>query len=224
MAAFVAYLGTLLLSLVVSLIAALQLGDFFGAGDEFLLVLGWLGAFAVVTLVIFAVASRIVVRVRGLNILAFLFAILALVPPIVPGFVAKIAAHSTNPYSVGVERTYIKLELIVPALLAVLVQWGLVRGRFMRSAGEDDLTLWPWITTVIAGLIILNPFGLTFMTAAIRRSPTELLWQPIAIGTGGVLAALLVMAWVECYIRDRMLSRRRPGSSDPGKARSPTER
>jgi hypothetical protein len=221
MAAFVAYLGTLLLSLVVSLIATLQLGDFFGAGDELLLVLGWLGGFSLGTLVIFAVASRLGTHVRALNILAFILAILALLPPVVPGFVAKIAAHSANPYSVGVERTYIKLELVVPALLAVLVQWGLVRGRFMRSMGENDLTLWPWITTVIAGLIVLNPFGLTFLTAAIRRSPTELLWQPIAIGTAGALAALLVMAWVECYIRDRILSRRLPGSNDTFSADRP---
>lgn len=222
MAAFVAYLGMLLLSLVVSLIAALQLGDFFGAGEEFLLVIAWIAGFAVATLGVLAIGYRLAPSVRVLNVLAFVLAMLALLPPIVPGFVHKIADYSTNPYTIGIERTYIRIELVVPALLVVLVQWGLIRGRWLRAAGEVDLTIWPWATTVVAGLVILNPFGLAFLTAAIRHSPTDLLWQPIAVGTAGVLGALLVMAWVECYIRDRILDRRlAAGSFDLGGAARP---
>ena len=208
MAAFVAFVGTLLLSLVVSLIAALQLGDFFGSGDEFVLVLGYLLVFGTAAFVIFAIGYRLAPSLRVLNLLAFALAMLALVPPATPGFVHRIAEHSTNPYTVGIERTYIRIELLVPALIAVLVQWGLIRGRWLRAAGEEDLTLWPWLTTAVAGLVILNPLGLTFLTDTIKHSPTDLLWQPIAIGTAGVLAALLVMAWVECYIRGRILDRR----------------
>jgi len=208
MAAFVAFLGMLLLSLVVTLIAALQLGDFFGAGDEFVLVLAYLLAFGTATLVIFAIGYRLAPSFRVLNVLAFGLAVLALVPPAAPGFAQRIAEHSTNPYTVGIEGTTIRIELVLPALLGVLVQWGLIRRRWLRAVGEEDLTLWPWVTTVVAALVILNPFGLTFLTAAIKHSPDDLMWQPIALGTAGVLAALFVMAWVECYIRNRILDRR----------------
>lgn len=222
MAAFVAFVGMLLLSLVAALIAAFQLGDFFGAGDEFLLVIGWIAAFAVATMVAFVVGQRLVRSVRALNALACVLALLAFVPIAVPGFVNRIVERSTNPYTIGVEGTTIRLELLIPALLAVLVQWGLVRGRWLRAEGEEELTLWPWVTTVVASLVILNPFGLTFLTAAIKHSPTDLMWQPIAIATAAVLGALLVMAWVECYIRDRILNRRRAaGAPPPGGARKP---
>src|SRR5204862_963390 len=102
----------------------------------------------------------------------------------------------------------ITLELIVPALIAVLVQWGLVRRRWRRLHGDEELTRWPWVTTAVAGLVILNPFGLAFLHGTLSRSGGDLLWEFVATVTGGVLAALLVMAWIECYIRERMLNRR----------------
>jgi len=136
------------------------------------------------------------------------------VTPVIPGFVAAIAEHSTNPYSIGTEQTYIKLELIVPAMLAVLVQWGLVRRRWLRVMGEEELTIWPWVSTVVAAIVILNPVGLAFLTDSIRHSPTDLLWQLFAISTVIVLVVLLVAASVECYIRDKIL-RRRLASGSP---------
>ena len=51
-----AFLGMLLISLVVALLAALQLGDFFGANDEFMLVIAGVAAFAIVAMAVFAVA------------------------------------------------------------------------------------------------------------------------------------------------------------------------
>ena len=213
MAAFVAFVGMLLLSLVACLIAALQLGDYFGANDELLLILGYLAGFAFITLCIFAVCYRLARGVRAINMLAFLLAMLALLPPIIPAFIAAIAEHSTNPYTVGIERTYIKLELIVPAMLAVLVQWGLVRGRWLRATGEEELTVWPWVSTVVAAVVILNPLGLTFLTDTIRHSPGDLLWRPVAIGTAVVLVTLLVVASIECYIRERILQRRTASGS-----------
>jgi hypothetical protein len=208
MAAFIAFAGMLLLSLVTSLIAAFQLGDFFGAGEEFPLVIGWVAAFGALTLVVFGIGYRLAPNVRALNILAFVLAMLALVPPVAPGFVQGIAEHSANPYTIGVERTYIRLQLVVPTLLAILVQWGLVRGRWLRDAGQDELSLWPWVTTMVASLVVLNPYGLTFLAGTIRHSPTDFMWQSIAIATAAMLALLLVMAWVECYIRDRILDHR----------------
>ncbi len=50
MAAVFAFLGMLLISMVVALLAALQLGDFFGASSEFGLVILLVMAFAAVAL------------------------------------------------------------------------------------------------------------------------------------------------------------------------------
>ena len=57
-------------------------------------------------------------------------------------------------------------------------------------------------------LVILNPFGLAFLQGTLNRSGGDLLWEFVATVTGAGLAALLVMAWIECYIRERMLNRR----------------
>src|SRR5690242_3510056 len=97
MAAFVAFIGTLLLSFVAALIAALQLGDFFGAGDEFLLVIAWLAGVALFALVILAIGARFARSLRALNILAIVLALLAIVPPFLPGFAQRIAERSTDP-------------------------------------------------------------------------------------------------------------------------------
>jgi hypothetical protein len=60
----------------------------------------------------------------------------------------------------------------------------------------------------VAGLVILNPLGLAFLQGTLNRSGGDLLWEFVATVTGAGLAALLVMAWIECYIRERMLNRR----------------
>ena len=123
-------------------------------------------------------------------------------------FKMKIADRSQNPFTASTENTSITLELIVPALLAVLVQWGLVQRRWLRLHRDEELTRWPWVTTAVAGLVILNPYGLAFVQGTLNRSGGDLLWEFVATVTGAGLAALLVMAWVECYMRERMLNRR----------------
>ena len=72
MAAAFAFLGIWLISLVVALLAALQLGDFFGANAEFgLVILGVMG-FTVFALLVFALAyahgaARRRARLRGIG-------------------------------------------------------------------------------------------------------------------------------------------------------------
>ena len=97
----------------------------------------------------------------------------------------------------------------------MLVQWGLVRRRWLRAAAEDDFTRWPWIATAVAGLVILNPFGLAFLQGTLKHSGGDFMWEFTAMVTGAGLAALLVMAWIECYIRDRILNRRLAASPSP---------
>jgi hypothetical protein len=208
MTAVFAFLGMLLVSMLVALLATLQLGDFFNANDEFgLVILGVVG-FTILALVVFALAYAVARRAWLLTVVALILALGALAPVALPGLIQKIADQSHNPFTVGVENTYITLELIVPALLAVLVQWGLVRRRWLRLHGDEELTRWPWITTAVAGLVTLNPYGLAFLQGTLNRSGGDLLWEFVATVTGGALAALLVMAWIECYIRERMLNRR----------------
>jgi hypothetical protein len=215
MAAAFAFLGIWLISLVVALLAALQLGDFFGANNEFgWVILGVMG-FTVFALLVFALAYAVARRAAVLSFVALALAAVAIAPAALPGLIQTIVDHSTNPYTVGVDNTSITLELVIPALVAVLVQWGLVRRRWLRAAAEDDFTRWPWIATAVAGLVILNPFGLSFLQAALQHSASDLMWQFTAMVTGSVLAALLVMAWIECYIRDRILNRRLAASPSP---------
>src|SRR5262245_50184910 len=123
MAAAFAFLGIFLTSLIVAQLAALSLGDFFGANDEFVMVLAAVAIFTAFAAAVFAVCYATVQRARALNGIALLLALLALVVVAVPGFVEWIASFSTNPFTVGEEEVPIALELLIPALLAVLVQW-----------------------------------------------------------------------------------------------------
>jgi hypothetical protein len=208
MAAVIAFVGIWLMSLVVAVLAALQLGDFFRANDEFPAIIATLAVFVTCTMAIFAAAYASARQVRILHWVGLMLALLTFAPAFSPGFIQKIADHSINPYTVGVENTSIAIELVGPTLLAVLVQWGLVRRRWLRAAGDDDFSRWPWVTTVIGGLAVLNPLGLDILGATLRHSPTERLWQFWAAITAGAVLVLVVMALIECYIRGRIARRR----------------
>jgi hypothetical protein len=210
MAAAFAFLGIFLVSLIVAELAALSLGDYFGADDEFVVVLAMVAAFTMLSGAVFAFCYATLERARALNWVAVLLVLLAVVAVATPGLVGWIANFSTNPFTVGEEEVSIAFEVAIPALLAVLVQWGLVRRRYLRVAGEDDLTRWPWITTVIAAFALLNPLGLTFVLESFKR--VDMMWAFMASVTAGTVAALAVMAGVEYYIRGRLLHRRRPST------------
>jgi hypothetical protein len=208
MAAIFAFLGMLLLSLVVALLAALQLADFFRTGDEFLLVVMALAIFAAVATVAFAIGHWKAKRIQALHWIAFVLAVIALAPMVSPRLVERIVEHSAGVYTVGVENTSITLELVIPALLAVMVQWGLVRRRWLLTNGAEDLTLWPWVTTVTAGLVVLNPIGLAVLSAALSSSGSDFMRQYFAMAAAVVAGILVVAALIECYIRRRILRRR----------------
>ena len=207
MAAAFAFFGIYLISLLVAELAALSLGDFFGANDEFVVVLAAVAAFTTLAAAVFAIVYGTVKRPRALGIAAMLLALLAIVAVATPGLIGWIAAFSANPFSVGEEEISIALELVIPALLAVLVQWGLVRRRLLRMSGQDELARWPWVTTGIATFVLLNPLALTFVLASFKR--VDLMWQFMATATAGTVGVLVVMAAVECYIRGRILRRRK---------------
>jgi hypothetical protein len=208
MAAAFAFLGMLLVSLLVAVLAALQLDDFFLTGDEFAFVL------AVVTVLVVATMAALTAvyakggRLRAIHRAAWVLAAAQLALISLPGSVQWIANHSTNPYTIGSEQTAYRIEIAFPALLAVLAQWGLVRRRLLRTSGEDDLALWPWVSTVIAGLTILNPIGLAVIWTALNPQGGDMMWSLFAVIAASVAAVLVVMAVIECYIRGRTLRRR----------------
>ena len=191
------FFGILLVSLVVSFLAALQLADFFQTADEFIAVMMALAAFNFAALLIFGLAYAGTRGVGGLDAVAVLLCIAAFAE-VVDNFTGKNLAVS--------------LELLVPAVIAILVQWGLTRHRWLRMLGREDLSPWPWVTTVIAGLVILNPYGLGVIVSALEQPATDWFrqsWTGIAAAGAG---AVLVMGWFEYYIRRWMLSRRRLGA------------
>ena len=202
MAATIAFLGMLLMSMLVALLAVLQLGDLFLAADEFAPAIGALAGFTMVSLLAFAAVHALTRKPGPITAVALVLAVLAVAPAALPGWL--------GPYSL-----WVALALVVPAWLAVLVQWGLVRQRLMRSAGQSDLTRWPWYTTSVAALAVLNPYGLSFIQSTFRHSPADTQWGLTAWITAGGMAVLLVAAWVECYIRDRILNRRLDASQPP---------
>lgn len=214
MATVLAFFGMLLLSIVVALLAAMQLGDYLGAGDEFVLVMLAIVVFAAGSMAVFAIATAATRSARTFTVAAVALAILVLALVAPASLVEIIATRSTNHYNIGVQDIQIALELMVPALLTVLIQWGLTRWRWLRSRGLEDLTHWPWVTTTVAGLVVLNPLGLDILAAAIQQSAADWLrdlWLMIA-GAGALV--LIAMGAIECYIRARML-RRRTAPSPP---------
>jgi hypothetical protein len=215
MTGFITLLGVLLLSLVVGLLAALQLADFFHATDELVIVLCANAVFGTLSMAVFAATAAQARQASAINAAAGLLALLAGALAFLPRFVQWIADHSTNPFTIGVENIHIMLELLIPMLLTVLVQWGLVRRRWLRVGGERDLTRWPWVTTVVAGLVILNPLGLAIVASALQRSPTDFMWPLMAQAAAAAALLLVVMAAVECYIRGRILQRLNKVSSNP---------
>ena len=207
MSAVIAFIGMFLLSLFVAMLAALQLADYFGATEEFILILIVLPVFVAVCMLVLIVTNLVAQRARLFSWVAALLVLLAFAPIAVPALLLRSGGHTANPLA-GMESVAITLELVVPALLAVLVQWGLVRRRWLRLQGEEDLTRWPWITTVVAGFAILNPYGLQVAGQALGHRPTS--WLRDHIGTVAVsaVAAVIAIALIEYYIRSRIVRRR----------------
>lgn len=198
-------LGAVLpLALVASLAAALaiagSLGEFFRASGEFSLILGSAAGFCVFATVALGMALHVRPDMTMLNAASCALAAVVLLPLALPGFVQLYADRSTNPFSVGAENTYITIELIVPALAAVLVQWGILRSHLRSAAGPDGI---PWFAIAVAGLVAFNPIGLAFLASAWKRSPTDWLWQLSLMIVTVAIAILVVIALIECYIRRR---------------------
>ena len=141
MSAFLAFLGMFLLSLFVALLAALQLGGLLRrhrgvrAGPD--RVAGFRDDLP-------AGVRRGQYRWRASRACSTRWrhglALLAFIPLAFPALVKTAADRSTNPFSIGDrEHRESRWSSSFPRCVAVLVQWGLVRRRWLRLRGEDDL-------------------------------------------------------------------------------------
>jgi hypothetical protein len=210
MAAALAFLGMWLLSLVIAELAALQLGDFFGAGVELSLVIAATTAYATLSFIVLGIGYGLAKRASQIDAVAFVLAIIAVVLALWPGGMEPIAAPSGNP-SVVSEPTFVALELLVPALLAILIQWGLVRQRWLRVADQEDISRWPWLSSMASCLLALNPLGLAFIWSALHAAATDWLKDFSIALVLGTACALVVVGAIECYIRWRIQLRRLEG-------------
>lgn len=61
---------------------------------------------------------------------------------------------------------------------------------------------WPWISIVLAAIVILNPVGLDIINAAFfsNEQLSKNIWQPIATIAILLLLSLIVIEW---FIRKR---------------------
>ena len=163
-----AFVGILLVSLVVGSLAALPLADFFQATEEFILVIMALVAAVLMSLMIFGVAYAAARRVGALAAVAALLCLAVLGLVALPSIIDMRAGRAALADSFAGKNLALSLEILVPAAVAILTQWGLVRHRWLRVRGREELSPWPWVTTVIAGLVILNPMGLEIVSAGAR--------------------------------------------------------
>ena len=61
---------------------------------------------------------------------------------------------------------------------------------------------WPWITMVLAAVVVLNPIGLDMIHAAFFSGEqlSRNIWQPIVYCAGAILVLLIALEW---WIRKR---------------------
>jgi hypothetical protein len=207
MGTFFVFLGILLLSQFVALLAGLQLADHFRATEEFIAVMMAIIVFALVAIVAFAIAYVFARTTRPLRSVAMTLVLVVLVLLALPKMIPWLYEPKVNPLRITTKEVPVLLELLVPALILILVQWGLVRRRWLRIRADEDLSYWPWVTTVLAGLIVLNPIGLEIASSALRAAGSGL---PDTKRTTAIVAVAIfvVMACIEIYVRGRMLRRR----------------
>lgn len=206
-------LGVLAAAFALSWLAALgvaaQLADYYWYGEDFSLFVLPITAFVAASIVAYGSAGAFAGRVGLLGVVALGLAAAAVALTLLPGLVDMIARRSSNPPVVlrGHDR-FVATAFLLPVLIAIAMQWFLVRRGWMRARGRDPASAWPWITFIVACVVALNPLGLAIFGAAIAYSTTDWLrelWRTVAIG---VTVVLVLAALVEWLIRRRRLKAR----------------
>lgn len=209
------FAGVYMLSLVVAYAVGSELAAYFFLDAEFIAVLIALALFSFLAVAVFAVLYVVQPNVKWLGYGAIGLAVVALGVEQLPALADAFARRSANPYLVGgAQDRALAASFLLPALIMLLVQWSLLRRRWLVAHRLEHRMLWPWFTIILACLLALNPLGLAVIGSVIRRSTTDWLvglWTTIVAIACGVL---LVLALLEWWLRRRWLARRAADEAD----------
>lgn len=207
------FIAALAISLAIAFAAGQMIATEFLITDEFAAVMLGHVIFGLVAIALFAVAYARARRPGLFNWTALAVAALFAGLVLLPALTDAVRSQGTSPYNLD-KNLEILLAMLLPGLLLVLIQWSLVRRRWLSlREPEGAYTGWPWITTVVAAVAVLSPPGLAILRSALRQSSTDWLREinlMLALGAGAVLA---VAAVIECVIRVRMLRSRAVAAS-----------
>jgi hypothetical protein len=203
------FVGVYILSLIAAYTVGIQLADYFFLQEEFIAVLFVLEIYSLVAIVAFAAVYVVARNVRWLGYTAIVLGVLALIITELPALADAFARRSTNPALVGsAQDKAIAASLLLPASVMLLIQWPLLRRRWLVARGLDHRMTWPWITTAVAGGVGLNRLGIEIVGAAVSQSATDWfaeLWLYVALGAAGIL---VIAGLIEWQIRRRWIARR----------------
>jgi hypothetical protein len=201
--------GVYILSLVATYVAGMQVAEYFFLQEEFSVVMFALVLFSFVAIAVFALVYVVQPNVKWLGYGAIGLALVAFGVEQLPALADAVARRSTNPYLVGsAQDRAIAASLLLPAFVMLLIQWPLLRRRWLVARRLEHRMLWPWFTITLACLLALSQGGLDLIGSVLHQSPTDWLvglWTLIlAIACG----ALLILALIEWWLRCRWLARR----------------
>ena len=205
------FIGTYAFSLLVALYIGIQLADFFHAEEEFVAVIVAQVLFSVIAIVTFAIVYRFTTKARSLGLAAAGLGVVAVFLEELPALIAVISSRSTNPYLVGTSQDIaIAAELVIPVFVMLLIQWRLLRWRWLTAQELEHRSAWPWITILVALVIGLNRLSFEILSSAIRQDNGDMLapfWLKISLAVGG---ALIAAGIYESSARRRKLAQRAP--------------
>jgi hypothetical protein len=203
------FAGVYILSLAVAYAVGIQLAEYFFLQNEFIVVMFALVMFSFVAITVFAVVYAVQPNVKWLGYGAIGLALLAFAIEELPALADAFARRSTNPYLVGsTQDRAIAASLLLPAFVILLIQWSLLRRRWLVARRLEHRMLWPWFTITLACLLALNRGGLELIGSVFRQSPTDWLVGFVTLILAIACGALLVLALIEWWLRRRWLARR----------------
>jgi hypothetical protein len=203
------FAGVYIVSLVAAYAAGSGLAAYFFLDEEFYVVTVALALFSLLAIAVFAVIYAAQPNVTWLGYGAIGLAAVAFGIEQVPALADAFAGRSTDPYLVGAAQDRaLATTLLLPALVMLLVQWPLIRRRWLVARGREHRMRWPWFTIALAGMLALSRPGLEVIGSVVRRSSTDWLvglWTVVLAIACGVLLGL---ALIEYWLRRRWLTRR----------------
>jgi hypothetical protein len=183
---------------------------------EFQFIQTGLVVYLAVCMAAFVVVYRRAKTTRLFALGALALVLLAIAIEEIPATGQFLADRSTNPHKMGFQfDVETSLEIVVPIVVGVVVQWQWLMRRWLEARGERRLSRWPWVATILAAVVFLSPLGIEILKSAIVQSPTDwfaALWLMVALIAGGIL---IVIALVEYYIRVRKSRQVKPQPIGP---------